>query len=145
MWRPEAGKDSDRRELLLMKERIESAVKLILKNSGDGWFMIFEEPKSEKFVQFAFDEGSGLIFDLPYQALTGLEKDSARVLLAGMGVAPQTEDVFGGPEGDHIGQQCSFQAEIGFDAEMAVSLTYRVMREVYGFRDETKIDVTINR
>lgn len=128
-----------------MKERIESAVKLILQNSGDGWFMIFEEPKSEKFVQFAFDEESGLIFDLPFQALTQLEKDSAGMLLSSMGVAPATAEVLDGPDGDCIGQQCSYQAEIGYDAEMAVSLAYRVMREVYGFRDGTRIDVTINR
>jgi len=122
-----------------MKKRIESAVRLILQNNGDGWFMIFEEPKSEKFVQFAFDEDAGLIFDLPFQALTRAEKESAGVLLAGMGIGPATAEVFEGPDGDHIGQQCSYQAEVGFDAEMAVSLAYRVMREVYGF------DVTINR
>lgn len=128
-----------------MKERIESAVRLILKNSGDGWFMIFEEPKSEKFVQFAYDEESGLIFDLPFQALTKLERDTAGVLLSGMGVGSAAGEIFDGPDGDHIGQQCSFQAEIGFDAEIAISLAYRVMREVYGFRDDTRIDVTINR
>ena len=58
-----------------MKKRVESAIRMILENIGEGWFIILEEPETEKFVQFAYDEGSGLVFDLPFQALDDPEID----------------------------------------------------------------------
>ncbi len=128
-----------------MRERIESAVKLILQNSGDDWFMILEESESEKFVQFAFDEDSGLVFDLPLQALTPEEIELSRTLLASYGIGSETAQVFDGPDGDEVGEQCSFQTVVGFDTELAVTLTYRIFREVYGFTDATRFDVTIMR
>ena len=128
-----------------MRERIESAVRLILQNCGDDWFMILEESVSEKFVQFAFDEESGLVFDLPLQALTKSEIELAGTLLAAYEVISETAQVYDGPDGDEVGEQSSFQCNVGFDVELAVTLSYRIFREVYGFSDDTRFDVTIMR
>lgn len=128
-----------------MRERIESAVKLILQNCGDDWFMILEESTSEKFVQFAFDEESGLVFDLPLQALSPDEIELAKTLLADYDVDPETAVVYDGPDGEEVGEQSSFQCQVGFDAELAVTLSYRIFKEVYAFSDDTRFDVTIMR
>jgi hypothetical protein len=130
---------------MIMKERMARAVEMILQNRGDGWFMIFEESGSEKFVQFAFDEDGGLIFDLPFQALTTDENTTAARVLADLGVQAESAPVLDGLDGDEIGQQCSFQANVGYDRELAVALAYRVFRDVYGFADDTRFDVTIMR
>ncbi len=51
-------------------KRVELGLQVLLENSGDGWFLILEEPVSEKFVQFAYEEGQDLVFDCPTMAFS---------------------------------------------------------------------------
>ncbi len=127
-----------------MKKRIESAIKLILDNAGEGWFIIFEEPRTEKFVQFAYDEDTGLIFDLPFQALDKDELGRARQVLGEAGIGDETAGIFDAPDGEQLGEQQSFNAMIGRDIEQALDLVHRVFTYVYGFDDKTKFNVTIS-
>ena len=127
-----------------MKKRIESAIRLTLDNVGEGWFIIIEEPTDEKFVQFAYDEDTGLIFDLPFQALDEDELARARQVLGEAGVGDETASVFDAPDGTKIGEQRSFNAMIGRDVERAVDLVHRVFTYVYGFDDKTRFNITIS-
>ncbi|NCB40146.1 MAG: hypothetical protein EOM80_15405 [Erysipelotrichia bacterium] len=128
-----------------MKDRIRTALNLLLQNTGDDWFIILEEPEHEKFVQFAYDEGPGLIFDLPFQALTDDEIEKAKKLMASFNIVPEELTAMDHPGGQKIGVQHSFSAQIGNDVELAVSLAYRVFREVYELADDTPFNVTIMR
>lgn len=128
-----------------MKERIEKAVEVLLQNAGDDWFMIIEEPAQEKFVQFAYDEESGLFFDLPFQALTQEELARARKVMAELSIAAAANATFDEPGGREIGVQESFNHHVDRDVKLAVDIAYRVFREVYGYGDSTRLDITIMR
>lgn len=128
-----------------MQERIRSALLTILQNNGDDWFIIIEEPEHEKFVQFAFDEPTGLFFDLPFQALTKDELEKARSLFARLAIDSQKVPVLDQPGGKEIGQQESFNHHVGRDIDMAVNFAYSVFREVYALDDSARLDVTIMR
>jgi len=128
-----------------VQERIRSALLTILQNSGDDWFIIIEEPQHEKFVQFAFDESSGLFFDLPFQALTKEELERARRLFAELSIDSQKAPVLDQPGGKEIGQQESFNHHVGRDIDQAVNLAYSVFKEVYALHDSAGLDVTIMR
>lgn len=128
-----------------MKERIKHALQTIMQNKGDDWFIIIEEPEQEKFVQFAFDEGEGLIFDLPFQALNKTELAKARKLMAEFSITPEAQPAFDQHSGKEIGKQESFNAQVGGDLELAINLSYRVFVEVYGLVDTTPLNVTIMR
>ncbi len=128
-----------------MQERIRSALLAILQNTGDDWFIIIEEPEHEKFVQFAFDESSGLFFDLPFQALTKSELKRAGSLFAGLAIEPQKAPMLDKPGGKETGVQESFNHHVGRDIDQAVNLAYRVFKEVYAFDDSVRLDVTIMR
>ncbi len=128
-----------------MKERIRSALQTLLQNSGDDWFIIIEEPENEKFVQFAFDEASGLFFDLPFQALTKDELEKARSLFTALSIDAQKASMLDQPGGKEIGIQESFNHHVGRDIDLAVDISYRVFKEVYAFTDSVRLDVTIMR
>ncbi|PKL46932.1 MAG: hypothetical protein CVV42_14660 [Candidatus Riflebacteria bacterium HGW-Riflebacteria-2] len=128
-----------------MKKRIESAIRLILENSGEGWFIILEDPAEEKFVQFAYDEDTGLIFDLPFQALNTDELARAKQVLGEAGVGDESAGVFDGVDGEQIGEQRSFNAMVARDVDQAVDLVHRVFTYVYGFDEKTRFNVSIGR
>ncbi len=128
-----------------MKERIVQAIDTILKNRGDDWFIIIEEPEKEKFVQFAYDEGIGLFFDLPFQALEADELARARKLLAEYSIGPASSQTYDEPGGKATGVQESFNHHVGRDAALAATLAYRVLSEVYQLDDRTALNVTIMR
>ena len=128
-----------------MKKRIESAIRLILDNSGEGWFIILEDPSEEKFVQFAYDEHTGLIFDLPFQALNADELARAKQVLGEAGVGDESAGVFDGVDGEQIGEQRSFNAMVARDVDQAVDLVHRVFTYVYGFDERTRFNVSIGR
>ena len=64
-----------------MKERIKKAIEMLTTNKGDDWFTVLEEPKSEKFIQFTYDESYGLQVDLPVVALQPEELQKAEKLM----------------------------------------------------------------
>ena len=53
-----------------MLHQIENSINSLVKKDGDGWFLIIEEPESMKFVQFAWGETEGIIFNIPSQTLS---------------------------------------------------------------------------
>lgn len=150
-----------------MKKTIETALEMLVKNSGEGWFCILEEPKTEKFVQFAYDEDEGIFFDLPRPALTKKEFESASEVLSGYDItlsesqipeqSPEhNPDCDCGCDDDECdcddGCCCShgepfetFNKHLGNDTQLAGEIAYAVMREVYKLKENTKLNVTIMR
>ena len=148
-----------------MKERIQNAIEMLTTNKGDDWFTVLEEPKTEKFIQFTFDESYGLQVDLPVVALKPEELEKATKLMAEYGIAkrelepPEDDCCCCGDEEEH-GENCncnccdgeekceekfeSFNEKME-DKNKAVELAYRVFKEVYGLSDDAAINVTIFR
>ncbi|HNX77862.1 MAG TPA: hypothetical protein PLM07_15025 [Candidatus Rifleibacterium sp.] len=128
-----------------MKERIKKAIETILLNRGEDWFIIIEEPDGERFVQFTFDEGCGLFFDLPFQALDKIELERARNLMTEFSISAVKNPVFNEPGGRETGTQESFNHHVGLDANLAVMLAFRVFTEVYELAETTALNVSIMR
>ena len=147
-----------------MKERIKKAIEMLTTNKGEDWFTVLEEPKSEKFIQFTYDEGYGLQVDLPVVALQPEELAKAEKLMGEYGIAkrvmepPEDDCCCCGEDHEH-GEHCdcgceddeesdekfeSFNEKVD-DNNKAVEIAYRVFKEVYGLTDDTAINVTIFR
>ena len=146
-----------------MKERIKNAIEMLTTNKGEDWFTVLEEPKSEKFIQFTYDEGYGLQVDLPVVALQPEELKKAEKLMGEYGIAkrviePPEDDCCCGEDHEH-GEHCdcgceddeesdekfeSFNEKVD-DNNKAVEIAYRVFKEVYGLSDDTAVNVTIFR
>ena len=142
-----------------MKERIKTAIEILTTNHGDGWFTVLEEPKKEKFIQFTYDEGYGLQVDLPVVALQPDELAKAEKLMAEYGISKievsATEDCCCCEE-DHDHEEhcdCGCESEEKFESfnkkideyYLASDIAYRVFKEVYGYDDDTALNVTIFR
>ena len=128
-----------------MKKRIQKAIETIMLNRGEDWFIIIEEPEGEKFVQFTYDEGTGLYFDLPVQALDKTELEKARCLMAEFSIGLLKNPVFTEPGGREAGIQESFNHHVGLAADLAVELAFRVFTEVYGLAETTALNISIMR
>ena len=148
-----------------MKERIKNALEMLTTNKGEDWFTVLEEPKSEKFIQFTYDEGYGLQLDLPVVALQPEELEKAEKLMGEYGISkreiepPEDDCCCCSDEHEH-GEDCdcnccdgeekctekfeSFNEKIESN-DKAVEIAYRVFKEVYGMSDDTNINVTIFR
>lgn len=145
-----------------MKERIQNAIEILTTNKGEGWFTVLEEPQKEKFIQFTYDEDYGLQIDLPVVALNPEELAKTEKLMAEYSiekieVTPSEDDCCccGEEHEEHCNCGCdheeagdekfeTFNKKIE-DKNTAVEIAYRVFKEVYGYSDDTHINVTIFR
>ncbi len=148
-----------------MKERIKNAIEILTTNKGDGWFTVLEEPKSEKFIQFTYDESYGLQVDLPVVALQPEELAKAEKLMGEYSIKkieinPAEDDCCCCSDEHEHGEDCdcnccdgeekceekfeSFNKKVD-DNNKAIEIAYRVFKEVYGLSDDTAINVTIFR
>ena len=149
-----------------MKERIKNAIEMLTTNKGDDWFTVLEEPETEKFIQFTYDEGYGLQLDLPVVALKPEELEKAEKLMAEYGIAKKViepseddccccEEEHDHEHGEHCdcGCNCEEEEDMKFESfnekmdnnDKAVEIAYRVFKEVYDLSDDTAINVTIFR
>lgn len=154
-----------------MKERIINAIDMLTSNRGEDWFVVLEDAKTEKFIQFTYDEGYGLQLDLPLVALEKDEAPKAEKLLAEYNITAreveypeddecccEDEECDCGHDHEHSehcdcgcegeeesGPFLSFNEKIGDDKAKAVEIAYRVFKEVYGLKDNTDLNVTIFR
>ncbi len=146
----------------MMKETIKSALTLLTQNQGDGWFCVIEEPKEEKFVQFAWDESEGLWVDLPSVALNEEEKARAVMMFSDYNISLEARCLHSGDDEEHscdCDDECdddcdccshddepieTFNGSLGKDVDKACEIAYRVLTEVYKLSDKTKLSVTIS-
>jgi hypothetical protein len=115
-------------------EKIKNGLSLLMQNSGDGWIIIFEEPETEKFVQFALDYEEGLFFDCPSISFSEQEKQRAEVVMHRYNLkeSSPSEDDF-----------TTYNGKIGSDIEKASRLASDVFREVFLFNDDKALNITI--
>lgn len=119
-----------------INDRVVCALKTICGNVGEGWFVILEEPESEKFVQFAFDQGEGLVFDCPTMAFDEEEMSRATRVMERFGISS-------GDLGTN-GQISSFSADIGMNIELGAQIVAAMFREVFLFPDTVVFNIEIN-
>ena len=124
---------------------INQAVDELVRKEGDGWFMIIEDPRTRKFIQFAWGATEGFIFDLPSQALDQIELQRAKEVLSNYDIVLETWAVYDRPNGKVVGEQSGFNKDIGDAPELAKKIALDVFKEVYRVDPKTDLGVTIEK
>jgi len=137
------GQESSSTRPLGAAAEIHDAFGWLLRQEGNEAFVVIEEPRSGKFVQFAGSREAPLLLDLPGQTLDPSEMDRARVLFHKLGVeGPEEWDVHDPLTGKVAGKQVGFQMKLGRDPRRAADIASRVFQEVYCFSADIKLHVS---
>jgi len=123
---------------------LQHALQALLKKAGEGWFLIIEDVASGKFVQYAWGVESGLVFDLPVQALDPDELDLASTLLAEFNIQLASWPIFDA-QGEVLYQQTGFSKNLGRDVVAAVRLAEVVLYEIYQLNRAADLSITTDR
>jgi hypothetical protein len=132
-------------DLSSIEKDINQAVDELVRKEGDGWFMIIEDPRTRKFVQFVWGTTEGLSFDLPSQALDQVELQRAKKVLSVYDIALETWQVYDRPNGNVVGEQCGFNKDISDTPELAKKIALDVFLEIYQVDPKTNLGVTIEK
>lgn len=114
-------------------DKVRKALYALLQRDGEDAFVIFEDQRTQKFVQFAGSASEGLLLDLPFQALTDAERERATVILCGSSTQDDAEGVF-----------AAFQVPFHQDVEAATAATMQVFLNVYALPLAFRLVVTEN-
>ena len=125
-------------------ERITQELTSLLSRSNKDAFVIFEDKKTKKYVQFSGSIREPLLLNLPAVALSSSELDRAKQLFAEYNIKLEKSphgDFEGGPV---TGYDYQFFMELGKDANKAASITMRVFSEVYLLPQNFNLGVETN-
>jgi len=114
-----------------------------LRKRPTGAFVIIEEPKSGKFIQFSGSIDEPLLLDLPAQALSPDELNKAKRVFKEFGYSgPETYQLQEYPGGPPAGEQTSFMVKFGSDIDRATQFSVVVLYQVYGLDESTRLKLT---
>lgn len=114
-----------------------------LLNRPSGAFVIIEEPKSGKFIQFAGSVDEPLLLDLPVKTLSPDEMDKAKKVFAEFGyTGPETYQLQEYPGGPQAGEHTSFMVKFGSDIDRAAQFTVVVLHQIYRLDDSSRLKLT---
>lgn len=121
---------------------IRTAIEEMMQKEGPYTFVIFEEPNSGKFVQFAGNKKEELMFDLPSDQMSPPQLEKAKKILAGYGIYHETSPTYSDEtETKVVGEMNLFSKRLNNDIDLAVELTSRIMIDVYGFDENTQLKI----
>ncbi len=126
------------------KRVIRSALRRLRSRTNEDAFLIIEEKKTNKFVQFAKDNENNLIFDLPDQTLTLAEQARGRMLLRSYNIVYEEWEVLDKPDGKVVGTQKGFNKNLGKDLDAITEITYAVFTKIYLFVEPIKLSIIEN-
>ena len=128
------------------KKQVKKSLKELLLRTNSDCFVIFREPKTGKYCQFATDK-NGLFFDLPFLPLSKAEIKRAEVVLAQHGIPKAVYccmyDSSGEDQKEEEGWK-AFQKKLGNDVDAATEIVIAVFIEVYQFDPNTKFEIEEN-
>lgn len=111
----------------IIREALEN---LLQQQVSDGTFVIFENPRSKKFVQFCGSAAQLLQLDLPSQTLSEMEFYRAVAYFKRLGVAGEEYDLLDGPGGLPVARQFTFQMAFR-SVVAAVEVALGIFGDVY--------------
>lgn len=110
------------------EKHLKAAMDQLVNSGVDDSFVIFETHEG-KFLQFTYNKGEGLTFDLPRVGLS--EEELQRVCkVEGMEAMTETE--------------LSFLLQIGVDTKMGARLANCIFRHVFGCPQDYHVQATID-
>ena len=126
----------------LKDNRIRDEIEKMMKKDGPHTFVIFEEPLSGKFVQFAGNKQEELLFDLPSDQMDKEELERAKKILSEYGIIHQTSPTYSDEtEMEIVGTLNVFSKRINNDIDFAEELASRVMTEIFGFSKNIELKI----
>lgn len=121
-------------------DKIGNALKDLKTRQNEDAFLIIEESKSQKFVQFAGSTEEPLMFDLPAQGLTEDELERAKAVLGEYDVEMEGTPMYEDETMQKVvDTQYGFSAVLGDNLNLAVELAVRILTEVYQFDEDVKL------
>ena len=110
------------------QKHLKSAMDELIASGVDDGFVIFETDDG-KFLQFSFNKGDGLTFDLPRMGLT--DEELQRVCkIEGLEAKTETE--------------ISILLKVGVDSKMGAHLANCIFRQVFGCSEDYRVQATID-
>ncbi|WP_298902208.1 hypothetical protein [uncultured Psychroserpens sp.] len=126
----------------LKDDRIRAELVKMMEKKGPYTFVIFEEPNSGKFVQFAGNKNEELLFDLPSDQLSKTQLENAKNILKTYDIIHETSPTYTDEtETAENGSLSTFSKRINNDIDLAIELTSRVMIDVFGFDEHVKLSI----
>ncbi len=108
------------------QKHLKTAMDELVASGVEDGFVIFETDEG-KFLQFTFNKGDGLTFDLPRMGLT--EEELQQVCkLEGLEAMTETE--------------ISYLLKVGVDTKMGARLANCIFRQVFGCSEDYRIQAT---
>lgn len=110
------------------EKHLKSAMDELIGSGAEEGFVIFETAGG-KFLQFTFDGGEGLTFDLPRVSMSPEEQQRLKGL-EGMEAVSETE--------------LSYLLQVGVDTRMGAELANRIFRDVFQCGDDYRVVATLD-
>lgn len=115
-----------------LKNKIKISLEKLLQRENEDSFVIIEDVKTGKFVQFAGGKYEELLFDIPQQILSKEEKERADTVLNNHSIFYESHPVYDENNSElEIGKEYGFSKKLNNDIDLAVELVEKVMEEVY--------------
>ncbi|MBM4020055.1 MAG: hypothetical protein FJ288_17345 [Planctomycetes bacterium] len=143
-WRSERGQESTTPLKVGDTLKMREALDLIIRQGGEGSFVIFEEPCLRKFVQFAGSQTEGLLLDLPSPALSEDEMTRARDFFRELGVDSHAHVEVPDDNGRPAKWVATFQMKLGNDTRRAAQLACGVFLRVFRLSPDAAIIARVN-
>jgi len=124
--------------------KIRTALDLLMGQGGTGSFVIFEAPRSGKFVQFAGASNENLLLDLPTLPLSDDETARAREFFKQFGIGSPVLYEADNVKKGIVQKFISFQMDLDKDTERAARLVAAIFQQVYQFPPDTAIVARVN-
>lgn len=135
-----AGADNENDNCQLVADELSA----LLRRTNADAFVIIEEARSGKFVQFAGRAGDPLWLDLPSQTLSEAEFERAVRYFRLHGQESQEYDLLDEPGGVPVNRQVSFQMSLGDDVQRAAQITLEIFLQVFQFPKDIVLRIERN-
>lgn len=119
------------------QKEIEKALQALVDRNGEDSFVIIEEPKSKKFIQFSVDQGD-LLFDFPEMDDESTNK-KAKLYFQSVGIEFPVINEYIDPETEKPFEAKSYQLDLYQNVDIATRFAIRVIRNVHGIGDTVKL------
>ena len=126
------------------RKTIRAALERLMERSNDDAFVIIEDKKTKKFVQFLGGKTQGLVLDLPMQALTSQELVRAKIVFDKFNIQLEEWEVYDQPGGRVVGTQSGFNKYLGKDVDTATEIAWAVLTEIYLLGEPLELSIEEN-
>ncbi len=115
------------------QHKISDALSALLQRQNEDAFVIIEDSRTNKFVQFARTDDGLLLLDLPAVALTETEFEKATQFFEQRGVVGQEHELLSEPDGVAVDSIFTFNVEYESVSE-ATKTVEEIFKSVFGIK-----------